>query len=141
MYLVHKRRNLKGGPGARPKGYPPKENYGTPRSGGTYAGYRKFHPSGLHVQDIVASAPDPAVAGAQTLAHMHTLEGPPPCFFFSQCKAHSVCYRQGKSVCAACAAGLTGQIRPLLDPRALPPYGSQVSAAKAMGMTGVMHYF
>jgi hypothetical protein len=84
---------------------------------------------------------DPSIAGAKALAHIHTLKGPPPCFFFAECHAYSTCYRQGKSVCDACAATLTGQIRPLEDPRALPPYPSQIAAAKAMGMTGVMRYY
>ncbi len=47
----------------------------------------------------------------------HPLLAPPPCFFFGKCRAASVCCKQGKAVCEACAATLPGQRLPLPDPR------------------------
>jgi hypothetical protein len=55
---------------------------------------------------------------AQTAKDVLAL-APPPCFYFAACKSTAVGCRNGKALCAKCAARFTGPMYPLRHP--MPP--------------------
>jgi hypothetical protein len=73
----------------------------------------------------------------EKICRKNPLLGPPPCFFFDKCRAQADRCKQGKAVCAECAANLPGQELPLKDPRAPVPYASAADIIHAMHMDSI----